>query len=145
MDGGTGRDHLVNGMTCGHGRGEAAPEPHEGAHAAVAATEPAGPGVAEHGDILVPETTTLPPGRPADLRLRILGPEGEYRHLHPTRDATGRWSVRPLPARPPRGAGHPGTIRFAAALPSAGRYRLPLQVMHEGRVRTVAHPLDVSR
>jgi hypothetical protein len=39
----------------------------------------------------------------------------------------------------------PGTIRFGAALPSAGRYRLFLQFKHEGRVRTVAHTLEVSR
>lgn len=39
----------------------------------------------------------------------------------------------------------PGTIRFGAALPSAGRYRLFLQFKHEGRVRTVAHTLEVTR
>jgi len=39
----------------------------------------------------------------------------------------------------------PGTIRFGAALPSPGRYRLFLQFKHEGRVRTVAHTLEVSR
>ena len=33
----------------------------------------------------------------------------------------------------------PGTIRFAAELPSAGRYRLFLQFTHDGRVTTVAH------
>ena len=39
----------------------------------------------------------------------------------------------------------PGAIRFAAALPSAGRYRLFLQFKHDGRVRTVAHTLEVPR
>ena len=39
----------------------------------------------------------------------------------------------------------PGVIRFTAALPSAGRYRLFLQFKHEGRVRTVAHTLEVPR
>ena len=39
----------------------------------------------------------------------------------------------------------PGTIRFGATLPSAGRYRLFLQFRHDGRVRTVAHTLEVSR
>ena len=39
----------------------------------------------------------------------------------------------------------PGTIRFAATLPSPGRYRLFLQFMHDGRVRTVAHTLEVTR
>ena len=45
----------------------------------------------------------------------------------------------------PEESGTPGTIRFGAALPSAGRYRLFLQFKHEGRVRTVAHTLEVSR
>lgn len=39
----------------------------------------------------------------------------------------------------------PGVIRFTAALPSAGRYRLFLQFKHQGRVRTVAHTLEVPR
>lgn len=39
----------------------------------------------------------------------------------------------------------PGTIRFAAELPSAGRYRLFLQFRHDGRVRTVAHTVAVGR
>ena len=38
-----------------------------------------------------------------------------------------------------------GRIRFGASLPSAGRYRLFLQFRHDGRVRTVAHTLEVSR
>lgn len=38
----------------------------------------------------------------------------------------------------------PGRIRFAAELPSAGRYRLFLQFRHDGAVRTVAHTLEVS-
>lgn len=38
----------------------------------------------------------------------------------------------------------PGRIRFAAELPSAGRYRLFLQFKHDGAVRTVAHTLEVS-
>jgi hypothetical protein len=37
----------------------------------------------------------------------------------------------------------PGRIRFAAELPSAGRYRLFLQFRHDGAVRTVAHTLEV--
>ena len=37
----------------------------------------------------------------------------------------------------------PGTIRFGATLPSAGRYRLFLQFKHDGVVRTVAHTLVV--
>ena len=38
----------------------------------------------------------------------------------------------------------PGTIRFGATLPSAGRYRLFLQFRHDGRVRTVAHTIEVT-
>ncbi len=53
--------------------------------------------------------------------------DGAFLHVHPeTSDA-------------------PGTIRFGAALPSAGRYRLFLQFRHDGAVRTVAHTLVVPR
>ena len=45
----------------------------------------------------------------------------------------------------PEESGTPGTIRFAATLPSPGRYRLFLQFRHDGRVRTVAHTLEVAR
>lgn len=234
-----------------------------------AAVTPTGLGVAEARYALAPEATSLPQGRATELRFRILGPDGAavtdfgveherrmhlilvrrdltgYQHLHPTRDAAGRWTVRlrlpeggvyrayagfttggsamtlatdlfaggafrpvPLPGpsrvdttdgyrtelsvtgavageaadlvyrldrdgrrldgvEPYLGADghlvalregdlaflhvHPeesdaaGTIRFGAALPSAGRYRLFLQFKHEGRVRTVAHTLEVSR
>lgn len=44
----------------------------------------------------------------------------------------------------PEESGVPGRIRFAAELPSAGRYRLFLQFKHKGAVRTVAHTLEVS-
>lgn len=50
-----------------------------------------------------------------------------FLHLHPEQSDT------------------PGTIRFVAALPTAGRYRLFLQFKHDGHVRTVAHTLEVSR
>ena len=45
----------------------------------------------------------------------------------------------------PETSDEPGVIRFRAALPSAGRYRLFLQFTHRGEVRTVAHTLEVSR
>jgi hypothetical protein len=45
----------------------------------------------------------------------------------------------------PEASDHPGTIRFGATLPSAGRYRLFLQFKHDGVVRTVAHTLVVPR
>lgn len=45
----------------------------------------------------------------------------------------------------PEESDDPGVIRFGASLPSAGRYRLFLQFKHDGRVRTVAHTLEVSR
>lgn len=45
----------------------------------------------------------------------------------------------------PEESGAPGAISFAATPPSPGRYRLFLQFMHDGRVRTVAHTLEVSR
>ena len=36
----------------------------------------------------------------------------------------------------------PGSIRFAATLPSPGRYRLFLQFADNGGVRTVAHTVE---
>jgi hypothetical protein len=45
----------------------------------------------------------------------------------------------------PEESDEPGVIRFAASLPTAGRYRLFLQFRHDGTVRTVAHTLVVSR
>jgi plastocyanin len=45
----------------------------------------------------------------------------------------------------PEESDDPGTIRFGATLPSAGRYRLFLQFKHDGGVRTVAHTLVVPR
>ncbi len=49
-----------------------------------------------------------------------------------------------LHVHPEEGAA-PGQIRFAAEFPSAGRYRLSLQFRHDGRVRTVAHTVEVPR
>lgn len=253
----------------GHGYSEPMADAHGSDHAAGLTEEPAGLAVAREGYSLAADASTLPLGRTAEFAFRILGPGGEaitgfdvkherrmhlivvrrdltgYQHLHPTLDASGRWSVplrlpatgvyrayadfgtagrrmtlaadlfvagpfRPVPVpapsavdatadgyraelsayelvagktselvyalsrsgRPLEGAepylgadGHlvalregdlaflhahpeesdaPGTIRFGAALPSAGRYRLFLQFTHEGRVRTVAHTLKVS-
>ena len=256
-DGATAAGHGHAGETAGHG-----------AEAATTAVGAPGLAVAEDGYRLVPDATTLPLGRPAELGFRILDADGTpvtdfdveherrmhlivvrrdltgYQHLHPRLDSSGRWSVRlrlpdagvyrayadfstggtpmtlaadlfvagafapvPLPAaapvdtadgyraelsaqgvdpgasarldyalsrggRPledvepylgadghlvalregdlaflhvhPEESGAPGVIRFAAALPSAGRYRLFLQFKHDGRVHTVAHTLEVS-
>lgn len=76
-------------------------------------------------------------GRPLDGVEPYLGADGHlvalregdlaFAHLHPEESDT------------------PRTIRFAAALPSAGRYRLFLQFAHDGRVRTVAHTVEVGR
>jgi oxalate decarboxylase/phosphoglucose isomerase-like protein (cupin superfamily) len=45
----------------------------------------------------------------------------------------------------PEEAHTPGRIAFEATFPSAGRYRLFLQFQHDGRVRTVAHTVEVPR
>jgi hypothetical protein len=76
-------------------------------------------------------------GRPLDGVQPYLGADGHlvalregdlaFAHLHPEESGT------------------PGTIRFAADLPSPGRYRLFLQFRHDGRVRTVAHTVEVGR
>jgi hypothetical protein len=250
----------------GHGHAAEVGPAHGGGHAT---TAPAGLAVAEDGYRLVPGATTLPAGEAVTWRFRVVGPDGDavtdfdveherrmhlivvrrdltgYRHLHPTMDAHGRWSVRlpagepgvhgayadfstgghphtlaadlfvpgaftprPLPApatldradgyaaaltaehveaggtaelsyrlerngRPlagvepylgadghlvalregdmaflhvhPQASDAPGTIRFGATMPSAGRYRLFLQFKHDGVVRTVAHTLVVPR
>jgi hypothetical protein len=41
--------------------------------------------------------------------------------------------------------GHDGEIAFAAAFPSAGRYRLYLQFKHRGEVRTAEYTVEVGR
>ena len=85
--------------------------------AAAAATAPAGVSVTQDGHHLQLDTPTVPAGAPAELRFVIHGPDGApvtaydvaheqelhlvvvsrdlatYAHLHPTRDATGSWSV----------------------------------------------------
>ena len=118
----------------GHGHATATAGAHGGGHAteAVAAALP-GLAVSEGGYALAPEASTLPLGRPAELRFRILGPDGAavtdidveherrmhlivvrrdltgYQHLHPTLDATGTWSVR---LRLPDRRGVPGLRRL---------------------------------
>ncbi len=250
------------GPTDGHGTGAMEPE-------TMVARGPTGLAVAASGNRLVASATSLGRGATTDWSFRIVDPAGRavtdfdveherqmhlivvrrdltvYQHLHPTLDASGRWSVplslpeagvyrvyadfssggrattlatdlfvagaftpQPLAApaavdevegyraalsangvtagttaelsydlrrdgRPLEGIepylgadGHlvalregdlaflhvhpedsatPGTIRFGAELPSAGRYRLFLQFKHNGAVRTVAHTLEVSR
>ena len=76
-------------------------------------------------------------GRPLEGVEPYLGADGHlvalregdlaFQHVHPEESDT------------------PGTIRFAAELPSAGRYRLFLQFTHNGHVTTVAHTLRVTR
>ena len=68
----------------------------------------------------------------------------------PTWAPTATWSrcargISPSPTCTRWSPTAPGTIRFAAELPSAGRYRLFLQFRHDGRVRTVAHTVAVGR
>jgi len=50
-----------------------------------------------------------------------------------------------LHVHPEPSGGVPGRIRFGAAFPSAGRYRLFLQFKDDGLVRTVAHTVVVAR
>lgn len=107
---------------------------------------PAGLGVSEGGYTLAPDASSIPLGRPADLRFRILGPDGDavtdfdveherrmhlivvrrdltgYQHLHPVLDASGAWSVR-------------------LALPEAGVYRAYADFTTGGRSMTLATDL----
>jgi hypothetical protein len=76
-------------------------------------------------------------GRPLDGVEPYLGADG---HLVALREGDGAF----LHVHPEE-SDAPNVIRFAATLPSAGRYRLFLQFRHDGRVRTVAHTLEVTR
>jgi hypothetical protein len=76
-------------------------------------------------------------GRPVDGVEPYLGADG---HLVALREG----DLAFLHAHPEQ-SGDPATIRFGAALPSAGRYRLFLQFKHDGTVRTVTHTLVVPR
>lgn len=262
-------DPLRDGDADGRGHAAGAADAHGGGQGTAAVTLLPGLAVSDDGHTLVPDDPALPLGRPAELRFRILGPDGRavtdmdmeherrmhliivrrdltgFQHLHPVLDASGAWRVRvrlptagvyrayadfrtggramtlatdlfvagafapvPLPApstvddrggyraelsapeaeagasarlgyalsrggepvtdvEPYLGAdGHlvalregdlaflhvhpeesrsPGVIRFAAALPSAGRYRLFLQFQHQGRIHEATHTLEVPR
>ena len=105
--------------------------------------------MAEAGYVLAPEATVLPRGRSTELAFRILGPGGEpvtgfdvaheremhlilvrrdltgYQHLHPSRDATGRWTVR-------------------LRLPEAGVYRAYADFSAGGRPITLETDLFVG-
>jgi hypothetical protein len=76
-------------------------------------------------------------GAPVTDLQRYLGADG---HLVALREG----DLAFLHVHPEEGS-DPGTIRFAAEFPSAGRYRLFLQFRHHGTVRTVAHTLEVPR
>jgi hypothetical protein len=104
--------------------------------------------VAEDGLRLDLQTGTLPRGRAAELAFRILGPDGRavrdfdveherrmhlivvrrdltgFQHLHPRRDAGGRWSV-------------------PVTLPEAGVYRAYADFSTGGRALTLAGDLVV--
>ena len=143
-------DPLRDGGGDGHGHATDTADAHGGGHPteAVAAALP-GLAVSEGGHTLAPEASTLPLGRPAELRFRILGPDGRtvtdmdleharrmhlivvrrdltgYQHLHPALDASGAWSVR-------------------LRLPTAGVYRAYADFRTGGRAMTLATDLFVA-
>ncbi|WP_217914830.1 hypothetical protein [Miltoncostaea marina] len=116
---GAGLDPLRDdGGDAGHGHASAAPAHADGGHAAPAAAgAPAGLAVAEEGLALVPERTVMALGAASELAFRVVGADGRtvrdfdveheremhvivvrrdltgYQHLHPRRDAAGRWTV----------------------------------------------------
>jgi hypothetical protein len=117
---------IGSSSTSGHGHGGGG---RHGAAGPDAVALPAGLSTSLHGYTLLLERTTLPRARPAELAFRIFGPDGRpvtdytathdkelhlivvrrdgsgFQHLHPHRDAAGRWST-PI------------------ALPSAGSYKV---------------------
>lgn len=147
------------------------------------ADQPEGLSMSTDGFTLHLDTDSLPQGRPAELAFRVLGPQGRvvtgytpthtkdlhlivvrrdgtgFQHLHPDRDATGRWSV-PL-TLPAAGAykvfadtaptGHPEAIALAADLQVAGDYRpAPLPAVSrttqvDGYTVTIAGDLVAGR
>lgn len=143
-------DPLHDGDGGGHGHAAGAEDAH-GGHAAEAATAATLPGLAvsDAGLTLVAESPLLPLGQPAELRFRIVGPDGRavtdmeveherrmhlivvrrdltgYQHLHPTLDASGVWSAR-------------------LRLPAAGVYRAYADFRAAGRSMTLATDLFVA-
>lgn len=143
-------DPLRDGDGGGHGHAAEAEDAHGGhaAEAAAAATLP-GLAVSDAGLTLVAESPLLPLGQPAELRFRIVGPDGRavtdmeveherrmhlivvrrdltgYQHLHPTLDASGVWSAR-------------------LRLPAAGVYRAYADFRAAGRSMTLATDLFVA-
>jgi hypothetical protein len=117
--------------------------------------QPQGLSASLDGYTLRLDTPSLPLGGPSELALRIVGPDGRpvtaytpthdkdlhlilvrrdgngFQHLHPTRDAAGRWAV---PVSVPQAgaykvfadtapAGRTGALTLAADLQVAGDYR----------------------
>ena len=131
----------------GHGAGHGAEPGHAGE--TVAAHGPGGLAVAEGGLTLAPETTTLERDAPQRLAFRVIDAEGAtvtnfdraherdmhlivvrrdltgYQHLHPRRDADGRWTVR-------------------LRLPAAGVYRAYADFRTGGHAVTLATDLHVG-
>ena len=116
---------------------------HGGGHAAPATSDDVAPGglaVSQDGYTLQLARTTVSAGRPGRLQFAVAGPDGErltdftpshdkelhlvvvrrdltgYQHLHPTRDAEGRWAV-------PLTLAEPGPYKVFADFVPAGRER----------------------
>lgn len=111
------------------------------------------PAAVAHGDGF---TTTLRAGdlragRAADLTFAV-GRDGRaVTDLQPYLGARGHLvalregDLAYLHVHPQGGDAGPDQIRFAATFPTPGRYRLFLQFQTDGRVRTVARTVEVSR
>jgi len=64
-----------------------------------------------------------------------------YLHVHPVAGGAAHAQAGGAEST----TGHANEVRFAATFPTAGRYRLFLQVKTEGVVRTVGHTVEVGR
>jgi hypothetical protein len=107
---------------------------------------PAGRAMSDAGDEVQLETTDLAPGVEAQLRFTIRR-DGQPVRTEPYLGAGGHLvalregDLAFLHVHPTTHAGP--TVGFAATFPTAGRYRLFLQFMDQGRLHTVAFTQEV--
>jgi hypothetical protein len=112
---------------------------------------PASPWASAGGYRVALDTGPIAPERTSELIYSVTRHGAPVSDIEPYLGADGhlvalrQGDLAFLHAHPVGRAEGPGEIRFATAFPSPGRYRLFLQFRHDGRVRTVAHTVEVAR